>query len=120
MVKWIGKVSLLLKRSRDAWMDMLLVSATSQERRDTQYRDDVTQLNEARQGRKPTALDLNSQETRDQWYATQVANHERLFPYSDNLTTLMLIVASDLSEAQRERERETHKFPVSPGNKCHC
>ena len=32
-----------------------------------------------------------------------VAAHERLFPFSDNLTTLMFIVASDLSEAQRER-----------------
>ena len=61
----------------------------------------MTQLNEERQIRNATALDPNSQETRDQWYATQVANHERLFPFSDNLTTLKFIVASDLSEAQR-------------------
>ena len=33
----------------------------------------------------------------------QVTTHERLFPISDNLATLMFIVASDLSEAQRER-----------------
>ena len=33
----------------------------------------------------------------------QVTTHERLFPFSDNLTILMVIVASDLSEAQRER-----------------
>ena len=49
MVKGIGKFSLLLKRLRDVWMDMLLVSAMSQERRETQYRADVTQLNEERQ-----------------------------------------------------------------------
>ena len=33
----------------------------------------------------------------------QVAADERLLPVSDNLTTLMFIVASNLSEAQRER-----------------
>ena len=37
-----------------------------------------------RHRRNATALDPNSQETRDQWHATQVANHERLFPFSDN------------------------------------
>ena len=76
MVKWIGKFSLLLKRLRDAWMDMLPITTTSE----------------------------------------QVAKHERLFPFNDNLTTLMFIDASDLSEAHRE----THKFPFSPGNECHC
>ena len=35
-----------------------------------------------------------------------MTTHERSFPFSDNLPTLMFIVASDLSEAQRE----THKF----------
>ena len=42
-------------------------------------------------------------ETRDHWHAIQLTNHERLFPFSDNLTTLMVIVASERSEAQRER-----------------
>ena len=32
-----------------------------------------------------------------------MATHGGLFPFSDNLTTLMFIVASDLNEAQRER-----------------
>ena len=32
-----------------------------------------------------------------------MTTRERLFPFSDLLTTLMSIVASDLSEAQRER-----------------
>ena len=35
--------------------------------------------------------------------AAQVAAHERLLPFSDNLTTLMCIVGSDLCEPQRER-----------------
>ena len=33
----------------------------------------------------------------------QVTTHERLFPFSDTLAKLMFNVASDLSEAQRER-----------------
>ena len=31
-----------------------------------------------------------------QWYPTQVSNHEKLCPFSDNLTTLRFIVVSDL------------------------
>ena len=38
MVKWIGMFSVLLKRLRDAWVDMVPVSAMSQERRGKQYR----------------------------------------------------------------------------------
>ena len=94
-VKWIGKFSLLLKRLREAWMDVFCVH---HERREEQYHVDVTQLTEERR-RNATALDPNLQETRDHWYAIQVTNHERLFPFSDNLTTLMFIVASELSEA---------------------
>ena len=116
MVKWIGKLSLLLKRLRDASMDMLPMSAMSEERRRNQYLADVTQESEERQRRNVDTLDPDAQETRDRWNATQVTTHERSFPFSDNLTTLMFIAASDLSEAQRE----THKFPFSQGNECHC
>ena len=70
MVKWIGKFSLLLKRLRDAWMDMLPMSPTNE----------------------------------------QVTSHEWLFPFSDNLATLMFTVASDLSEAQRERLTSSLSF----------
>ena len=31
-------------------------------------------------------------ETREGWNATQMVNHEALFPFSDNLTTLMFLV----------------------------
>ena len=57
-------------------------------------------------------LDPNAPETRDNSYAIQVSNHDKLFPFSDNLTTLMFTVASDLSEAQRERERLTSSLSL--------
>ena len=105
MVKWI---SLLLKPLKDSCMDTLPMSTPREEQRQNQYLADLTQENVERQRRSAEVLDPNSQATRDRWYATQVSNHERLFPFSDNLTTWMFIVASDLSEAQ---EREDHKFP---------
>ena len=77
-------------------------TAVHHERRQNQYPADVTQENVERQRRNADVLDPNAQETRDNWYVTQVRNHERLFPFSDNLTTLMFIVVSDLSESQRE------------------
>ena len=46
----------------------------------------------------------------------QVTSHEKLFLFSDNLTTFMFMVASDLSEAQRE----TYEFPVSQGGEYRC
>ena len=78
---------------------MLPVSAMSQERRETQHLADESQLNEERQRRNVTALDPKAQKTRNLWLATQVTNHERLFPFSDNLTTVVFTVASDLSES---------------------
>ena len=76
MVKWIGKFLLLLKRSRDALMDMLPLSTMSEERTQNEYLADVTQEHAERQRRSAEVLDPNAQETRDKWYATQVSNHE--------------------------------------------
>ena len=95
MVSWIGMLSLLLKRLRDTWMDMFPMSAMSETRKQNQYLADVT--------RNEAMLDPDSPETRDRWNATEVTTHQRLFPFDDNLTTLMFIVSSHLSEAQRER-----------------
>ena len=103
MVNCIGKFSLLLKRLRDAWMDMLPISTMSEERRRNQYLADVNRENEDRQRRNEEMLDPDAPETREGWDATQVTAHERLFPFSDNLTTLLSPVASDLSEDKRER-----------------
>ena len=70
---------------------MLPMSALSEEQRFNQYLADVAQE------------DPSAPATRERWNAAQVSNHESLFSFSDNLTTLMFIVASDLSEAQSER-----------------
>ena len=116
MVKWIGKYSLLLKRLKDVWMDMFPVSVMSQEHRENQYRADVAREILKDKKRNEEALDLNVQATRDHWHATQVANHERSFPISDNLTTLVFTVASDLGEVQRD----TYQYTFSPRNECPC
>ena len=103
MVNWIGKLSLLLKRLKDSWMDVLPMSALTEGQRQNQYLADVAQENVERLARGETALNPNAPENRERWNSAQVNNHESLLSFSDNLTTLMFIVASDLSEAQRER-----------------
>ena len=99
MVKWIGQISLLLKRLKDSWMDML--PTLGEEQRQNQYLADVVQENAERQTRSETALDPNAPATRE-----KVECCESLFSFRSQLTTLMFIVSSDLSEPQRERERE--------------
>ena len=95
-------------------MDMLPLSNVSEERRRNQYLNDVTQENEERQIRNAEVFDPNAQETQNNWYATQVSNNESLCPLTDNLTTLMFIVASGLSEAQRERLTSSLSFYEIP------
>ena len=65
MVKWIGKFSLFLKRLRDAWMEMLPMTATGEKRRRNQYLADVTLEYEERQRRSADVLSPNAQETRE-------------------------------------------------------
>ena len=84
-------------------MDMLPRSAVSEEQRTNQYLSDVAQENVERLSRGETALDPNTPENRGRRNTAQVNNHESLFSFSDNLTTLMFNVARDLSEAQRVR-----------------
>ena len=97
-------------------MDNLPMSALSEEQTRSQYLADVAQKNSERELWGETVLDPNTPENRDRWNNAQVNTHESLFPFSDNLITLMFIVASDLTEAQRE----TDKFPFSQGNEYHC
>ena len=59
--------------------------------------------NEESRSRSQELLNPDEPETREEWNATQVAAHERLFPFSDSVTTLMFTGASDFSEAQRDR-----------------
>ena len=69
----------------------------TEQQREIQYQANMTQLKNERLNRNETAG------TRDNWYATHVATHGSLFPFIDNVTTLMFIAASDVNEAQRER-----------------
>ena len=56
------------------------VTVVHHERRQNHYLADVTQESVERQRRSAEVLDPNAPETRDKWYATQVSNHEKLFP----------------------------------------
>ena len=89
----------------------------TEQQRDTQYQAKMTQLNAERTDRNQPPLETNAQETRDNWYASHVATDGRLFPFSDNLTTLMLIIGSDRNEAQK---RKTYKLSFSPQHYSHC
>ena len=104
MTKWIDKFSLLpqaFARCLDAHAtDVLHMSET---RRQNQFRADVTRQDEERRSRSQELLNPDLPETGEAWNATQVAVHERLLPFGENLTTSMFAVASDLSEAQGER-----------------
>ena len=91
---------------------MLPLSSMTEQQRENQYQTNMTQLNNERLNRNQTAG------TRDNWYATHVATHGSLFPFIDNVTTLMFIVASDLDEAQRERLTSTLSLRNITVNAC--
>ena len=78
------------------------MSAPSEEQRRIQYLADVAQENAEILPRGETVLDPNTRENRERWDTAQMTNHQGLFSFSDNLITLMFVVASDLTEAQRE------------------
>ena len=80
---------------RDARMDNLPMSALSEEQRRIQFLAHVAQENAEIITRGEAALDPNTTQNRERWNTTQVSNHEVVFPYSDNLITLMFIVASE-------------------------
>ena len=86
----------LLKNTNHSWMDMSPLSSMTEQQRENQYQADMTQFDNERRNRNETAG------TRDNWSATHVATHGSLFPFSDNLTTLIFIVASDVNEAKEK------------------
>ena len=77
-------------------MDNLPMSALREEHRRIQYLADVAQENAEIFTRVETVLDPNTRENRER----EMNNHEGIFPFSDNLITLMFVVASGLTEAQ--------------------
>ena len=100
-------------------MDMLPRSALTEEEIQHQYLADVAQETTERLARGVTALEPNTPENPERWNIAQVKNHESPFSFSDNLTTLMFIVASDLREVQRERERDSQVlFSTENGYPC--
>ena len=56
-------------------MDLLPLSASTPEQRESQCQADITQLNIERRGRTEAPLDPSQQGTTDNWYATHVAIH---------------------------------------------
>ena len=80
-------------------MDNLPMCALSEGQRRIQYLADVGQEN--------AGISTRGEAVR--WNTAQMNNHEGLFPFRDNSITFVFIVASDLTEAQRE----TYKFPFS-------
>ena len=65
MVWWIGRLSSLsLKRSRDAWMDKLPMSAQSEEQRRIQYLADVTEEHAEKLTRGETVFYPNTRRPR--------------------------------------------------------
>ena len=82
---------------------MLPLSSMTEQQRESQYLADIIRLDAERRSRSETVVDPDAQGTRDILCATHVTTHESLFPFSENSTTLMFIVASDPDEAQRER-----------------
>ena len=58
MVKWIGKISLLLKRLRDAWVDMLPMSFRNEQVSDDWTTSVARYLNEAQRKQLPSPLSL--------------------------------------------------------------
>ena len=60
-------------------MDLLPMSALSEEQRQNQYLVDVAQENSERLARSETAVDPNTPANRERWNTVQVNNHESLF-----------------------------------------
>ena len=98
MVRWIGTCSLLLKRLKDSWMVKPPTNNMSETRRQISI-----MLMWPEKMRKDEAENPDLPDTREEWNATQVASHEKLFPFIENLRTSMFIASSEFSEAQRER-----------------
>ena len=78
------------------------MSALSEEQRRSQYLADVSQENTKEQQEVRRLWIRTHHKTENRWNTAQVSDHEGLLPYSYDSITWMFIVASDLTEAQRE------------------
>ena len=88
MVKWIGKFTLLLKRLRDAWMDMMPMPAMGETRRQNQYLADLNQDNEDRHRRHGDILDTDAVEIRDRWNCHTGEHPRTIVPIQQNFDNI--------------------------------
>ena len=91
--RWIAKYSLMKKRLNDAWMDLNVVVTRETPGVDEQ----LATLRTAMGTDYPSTPEDQLKELNDR----QRAAHAKKFPFSDNLSTLIFIVASQLHEQQR-------------------
>ena len=96
-MRWTGRLSVMLKRVQDSWMDLL--PEVNQDDPDFQV-DWADAINDAVQTgqRQPT-----QQEAWEAWTNRRLRRHRNLFPLGPNLFGLMFTVQADLTEQQRER-----------------
>ena len=102
------KKTLLLNRWKDSWTDMLpstdrYLLRKSETRRQNQFHADMARGSEDRRSRSQELLNPDFPETSEEWNA-------------NNLTTLMFIVASDLSE---NLKRSTDELSFYSTDGCH-
>ena len=84
----------------------------SETRRQNPSHADLVRGSGERQCRGQELLFPDLPETTEKWNATEVAANGKLFPFTDDLTTFVFIVASDLGETQRERLTRILSFQV--------
>ena len=77
-------------------------ASLTQQQTACQYKTDMTQRNAERESRNEAALHPSEHATGDNLFATHVAIKKKKLFY-DNTTTLMLLVARDLNEVQKEK-----------------
>ena len=104
-VKWIGKFTVMKKRLLECWMDLM----PEHTKQSPNYIADVArQSAENLQKNPPEAvLDPDDDAVFDEWKTRIRQKHAAAFPLGENLISWVFIVASDLTEPQRERLTST-------------
>ena len=97
LLRWTGRLTVLLKRVQDAWMDLLQEVAQDDALFLGDFADAVRRAQQ--NGEQPPTQD----EAFRQWNTRRRERHQAQFPLGQNLFGLMFTVQADLSEQQRER-----------------
>ena len=96
--RWLVKNQLMQKRLKNAWMDLQdPVTASSED-----YEEQKTSLREYNRSQNPQInMPTEQDEILKQINDLLKKRHEAKFPFSDNLYTLLFLIASQLHESQR-------------------